>query len=157
MSTNKEIFDQFTNTIVPELQKVSGSFFGKSIEVESNENSMTIYASPFISVLWNGRKPTSFGAKSGNPTLQKSILSWINNKGIGGKANKDGKIPTSEQLSWAISKSIHLNGTKLYQEIKAGRQPKNIFDTILTSNRIDNLLSLIGQRYFVQITNIVKQ
>jgi hypothetical protein len=153
MSTNKEIFDQFTNTIVPELQKVSGSFFGKSIEVESNENSMTIYASPFISVLWNGRKPTSFGAKSGNPTLQKSILSWINNKGIGGKTNKDGKIPTSEQLSWAISKSIHLNGTKLYQQ--GGKQ--NIFDTILTSNRIDNLLSLISDKYYIQITNIVKQ
>ena len=152
MSTNKEIFDQFTNRIVPELQKVAGSFFGKSIEVESNENSMTIYASPFISVLWNGRKPTSFGAKKGNPTLQKSILSWINNKGIGGKANKDGKIPTSEQLSWAISKSIHLNGTKLYQQ--GGKQ--NIFDTILTSNRIDNLLSLLADKYYMQIINITK-
>jgi hypothetical protein len=152
MSTNKEIFDQFTNTIVPELQKVSGSFFGKSIEVETTEEKLTIYASPFISVLWKGRKPTSFGAKKGNPTLQKSILDWINKKGIGGKANKDGNVPTSEQLSWAISKSIHLNGTKLYQQ--GGKQ--NIFDTILTPNRIDNLLSLIADKYYTQIISIVK-
>jgi len=152
MSTNKEIFDQFTNTIVPELQKVSGSFFGKSIEVETTENSMTIYASPFISVLWKGRKPTSMGAKTGNPTLQKSILDWINKKGISGKANKSGNVPTSEQLSWAISKSIHLYGTKLYQQ--GGKQ--NIFDTILTPNRIDNLLSLIADKYYTQIISIVK-
>lgn len=150
MSTNKEIFDQFTNTIVPELQKVSGSFFGKSIEVETTENSMTIYASPFISVLWNGRKPTSFGAKTGSPTLQQAILSWIKKKGISGRANKAGNVPTSEQLSWAISKSIHLYGTKLYQQ--GGKQ--NIFDTILTPNRIDNLLSLIADKYYTQITNI---
>lgn len=150
MSTNKEIFDQFTNTIIPELKKVSGSL-GSTMYAENTENSLTIYASPFISVLWNGRKPTSFGAKSGSPTLQKAILSWIKNKGITGKANKQGNVPTSEQLSWGISKSIHLNGTKLYQQ---GGKP-NIFEPILTSNRIDNLLNLIGQRYYVQITNIV--
>jgi hypothetical protein len=151
MSTNKEIFDQFTNTIIPELKKVSGSL-GSTMYAENTENSLTIYASPFISVLWNGRKPTSMGAKTGNPTLQKSILDWINKKGIGGKANKDGNVPTSEQLSWAISKSIHLHGTKLYQQ--GGKQ--NIFDTILTSNRIDNLLSLIADKYYTQIISIVK-
>jgi hypothetical protein len=149
MSTNKEIFDQFTNTIIPELKKVSGSL-GSTMYAENTENSMTIYASPFISVLWNGRKPTSMGAKTGSPTLQQAILSWIKKKGISGKANAQGNVPTSEQLSWGISKSIHLNGTKLDQQ--GGKQ--NIFEPILTRNRIDNLLNLIGQRYYVQITNI---
>jgi hypothetical protein len=155
MSTNKEIFDQFTNTIIPELKKVSGSL-GSTMYADNTENSLTIYASPFISVLWKGRKPTSSGAKTGSPTLQQAILSWIKKKGISGKANEKGNVPTSEQLSWMMSKSIHLNGTKLYQEIKAGKQPKNIFEPILTDNRIDNLVNLIGQRYYVQITNIVK-
>lgn len=150
MSTNKEIFDQFTNTIIPELKKVSGSL-GSTMYAENTENSLTIYASPFISVLWKGRRPTSSGAKTGSPTLQKSILSWIKKKGITGKANKQGNVPTSEQLSWGISKSIHLNGTRLYQQ--GGKS--NIFEPILTTNRIDNLLNLIGQRYYVQITNIV--
>jgi len=150
MPTNKEIFDQFTNTIIPELKKVSGSL-GSTMYAENTENSMTIYASPFISVLWNGRKPTSMGAKTGSPTLQQAILSWIKKKGISGKANAQGNVPTEEQLSWGISKSIHLNGTKLYQQ--GGKQ--NIFELILTTNRIDNLLNLIGQRYYVQITNII--
>jgi hypothetical protein len=152
MSTNKEIFDQFTNTIIPELKKVSGSL-GSTMYADNTENSLTIYASPFISVLWKGRKPTSSGAKTGSPTLQQAILSWIKKKGISGKANAQGNVPTSEQLSWGISKSIHLNGTKLYQQ--GGKQ--NIFEPILTDNRIDNLVNLIGQRYYVQITNIVKQ
>ena len=152
MLTNKEIFDQFTNKIIPELKKVSGSL-GSTMYAENTENSLTIYASPFISVLWNGRRPTSFGAKSGTPTLQQAILSWIKKKGITGKANKQGNIPTSEQLSWGISKSIHMHGTRLYQQ--GGKT--NIFEPILTSNRIDNLLNLIGQQYYVQITNIVSQ
>ena len=150
MLTNKEIFDQFTNTIIPELKKVSGSL-GSTMYAENTENSLTIYASPFISVLWKGRKPTSFGAKTGSPTLQQAILSWIKKKGITGKANKQGNVPTEEQLSWGISKSIHMHGTRLYQQ--GGKQ--NIFEPILTSNRIDNLLNLIGQRYYVQITNII--
>ena len=152
MSTNKEIFDQFTNTIIPELKKVSGSL-GSTMYAENTENSLTIYASPFISVLWKGRKPTSMGAKTGTPTLQQAILSWIKKKGITGKANAQGNVPTEEQLSWGISKSIHLNGTRLYQQ--GGKT--NIFEPILTSNRIDNLLNLIGQQYYVQITNIVSQ
>lgn len=149
MVTNKEIFDQFTNTIIPELKKVSGSL-GSTMYAENTENSLTIYASPFISVLWKGRKPTSMGAKTGTPTLQQAILSWIKKKGITGKANAQGNVPTEEQLSWGISKSIHMHGTKLYQQ--GGKT--NIFEPILTSNRIDNLLNLIGQRYYVQITNI---
>ena len=41
MSTNKEIFDQFTNTIIPELKKVSGSL-GSTMYAENTENSLTI-------------------------------------------------------------------------------------------------------------------
>jgi hypothetical protein len=151
VTSNKEIFDQFVNIVIPELQKVSGSF-GKTIEVETTENSMTIYASPFIRVLIDGRKPTSFGAKKGNPTLQQAILDWIDRKNITPYAKADGNIPTKEQLSWIISKSIHLYGTKLYQ--RGGGN--NIFDSILTANRIDNLLSLMSQKYYTQITSIVK-
>lgn len=148
--SNKEIFKQFTETIIPELQKVSGRF-ANSIESEYTEESLTISASPFIRVLIDGRKPTSSGARKGNPTLQQIIRKWIDEKGITPKAKSNGVIPTKEQLSWAISKSIHVNGTLLWQ--RGGGN--NIFDPILTSTRINNLLNLLANQYYVSIQNIV--
>jgi hypothetical protein len=148
--TNEEIFKQFTDTIIPELQKVSGRF-ASSIESEYTDDTLTISASPFIRVLIDGRKPTSANARTGSPTLQQIIRKWIDEKGITPKAKKNGIIPTKEQLSWAISKSIHVNGTLLWQ--RGGGN--NIFDPILTPQRINYLLNLLANQYYVSIENIV--
>jgi hypothetical protein len=53
-----------------------------------------------------------------------------------------------------ISKSIHKYGTKLYQDIQNGATPNNIFDTIITTERIDNLLNLLSERFIVEIKAI---
>ena len=148
--TNEEIFKQFSETIIPEPQKVSGRF-ANSIESEYTEDTLTISASPFIRVLIDGRKPTSANARTGSPTLQQIIRKWIDEKGITPKAKTNGIIPTKEQLSWAISKSIHVNGTLLWQ--RGGGN--NIFDPILTPQRINNLLNLLANQYYVSIENIV--
>ena len=148
--TNEEIFKQFSETIIPELQKVSGRF-ASSITSDYSEDTLTISASPFIRVLIDGRRPTSAGARTGNPTLQQIIRKWIDEKGITPKAKANGIIPTKDQLSWAISKSIHVNGTLLWQ--RGGGN--NIFDSILTSQRINNLLNLLANQYYVSTYNIV--
>ena len=147
---NKEIFKQFTDEIIPQLQKVSKRF-ANSITSEYNEESLTISASPFIRVLIDGRPPTRPNAPKGNPTLQQIIRKWIDEKNISPRANQNGIIPTKEQLSWAISKSIHVNGDLLWQ--RGGGN--NIFDSILTSERINNLLNLLAKQYYVSIYNIV--
>lgn len=148
--TNEEIFKQFSETIIPELQKVSGRF-ASSITSDYSEDTLTISASPFIRVLIDGRKPTSANARTGSPTLQQIIRKWIDEKGITPKAKANGIIPTKDQLSWAISKSIHVNGTLLWQ--RGGGN--NIFDSILTSQRINNLLNLLANQYYVSTYNIV--
>lgn len=147
--TDKEILQQFADALVPELKSVSGRF-APSIESEVTDTSMTIYASPYIRVLIDGRGPTRTGASKGSPTLQQIIRAWIDQKSITPRANANGIIPTLDQLSWAISKSIHAKGTLLYQ--RGGGN--NIYDTIITKSRIDNLVSLIGQKYFTQIQTI---
>ena len=147
--TDKEILQQFADALVPELKSVSGRF-APSIESEVTETSITIYASPYIRVLIDGRGPTGPGASKGSPTLQQIIRAWIDQKSITPRANASGIIPTLDQLSWAISKSIHAKGTLLYQ--RGGGN--NIYDTIITKSRIDNLVSLIGQKYFTQIQTI---
>ena len=153
MSANKEILEQFAKDILPELQGVSKGF-APSISYEVGEDFLLITASPYIRVLIDGRAPTREGAKKGSPTLQEAILSWIERHSITPRANKDGKIPTQEQLSWMISKSIHKYGTKLYQDIQNGATPNNIFDTIITTERIDNLLNLLTERFIVEIKAI---
>ena len=149
LSANKEILEQFAKEILPELQGVSKGF-APSISYEVGDDFLLITASPYIRVLIDGRAPTREGAKKGSPTLQEAILSWIERHSITPRANKDGKIPTQEQLSWMISKSIHKYGTKLYQQGGGN----NIFDTIITTERIDNLLNLLTERFIVEIKAI---
>jgi hypothetical protein len=147
--TNSEILQQFANVIVPEMKAVSKRF-ADSIEAEVTDTSLVITASPYINVLIDGRPPTSAGAKRGNPTLQQIIRKWIDDKGITPRIDKSGRLPTKDQLSWAISKSIHLYGDRLYQ--RGGGN--NIYDSIITPQRIDNLLSLLADQYYTIIKSI---
>lgn len=149
--TDKDILLQFSQSLVPELQAVSGRF-AESIESEVTNESLTISASPFIRTLIDGRGPTSSGAPKGDPTLQEIILDWIKSKNISPYPDKKGNVPTIEQLSWKISKSIHIHGTLLYQ--RGGGN--NIFDAIITEARIQNLMNLLGKNYQSQIISIVK-
>lgn len=149
MRTNKEILQQFADVIVPEMKAVSKRF-ADSIEAEVTETSLVITASPYINVLIDGRGPTRAGAPKGNPTLQQIIRKWIDDKGITPRVDKSGRLPTKDQLSWAISKSIHLYGDRLYQ--RGGGN--NIYDSIITPQRIDNLLSLLADQYYTIIKSI---
>lgn len=147
MSSLKEIFQRFIDEVEPQIKQVVGSF-APTIESEVKDYSFTIYASPYIRVLIDGRKPTREGAAKGNPTLQMVILDWIRRKSI----QPDKPNMTQEGLSWAISKSIHKRGTLLYQRGGGNR----IFDNILTVDREEKLLSLISDFYYTQITTIAR-
>lgn len=147
MSSLKEIFQRFIDEVEPQIKQVVGSF-APTIESEVKDYSFTIYASPYIRVLIDGRKPTREGAAKGNPTLQMVILDWIRRKSI----QPDKPNMTQEGLSWAISKSIHKRGTLLYQRGGGNR----IFDNILTVDKEEKLLSLISDFYYTQITTIAR-
>lgn len=148
MTTNAEIFKQFADNVLPELRKAARRF-ADSVEPEYDEKHLTIFASPYISVLIDGRPPTRSGARTGSPTLQQIIRKWIDEKSIIPR-EKNGVVPTLDQLSWAISKSIHTKGDLLYQ--RGGGA--NVFDTIITENRLNNVLNLLGEKYFTQISAI---
>jgi len=152
MLSNREIFQQFADKVIPELQKFSKRF-ANSIESEVTNNELKILASPFIRTLIDGRRPTSPNAKTGNPTLQQIIRDWIDEKSIVPKVDKNGNIPTKDQLSWAISKSIHVKGDLLYR--RGGGN--NIFDSILTPQRIEDLLTLLSNRFYTEVISIVKK
>lgn len=58
----------------------------------------------------NGRKPTRTNTPS-NPTLQKSLETWIVNKGIQLGNVKD-RRQAIKSLAYVIARKIHRNGTK---------------------------------------------
>ena len=147
MSSLTDIFNKFINEVEPEIKAVVGSF-APTIEskIKDNDKGFQILASPYIRVLIDGRAPTKEGATKGNPTLQQAILAWIERHSIQPKL----ATMSQESLSWAISKSIHKKGTKLYQKGGGNR----IFDPILTTERENKLLSLISDEYFKRIVTI---
>lgn len=148
--TDKMILGQFAQSVVPQLASVAGNSFGSTIDYHFEDDALIIDASAFISVLWTGRKPTKQGAPKGSPTLQQNILQWLRVKGIQPKSKTESsKADPLVSMSWAISKSIHLHGTLLYQQ---GGKP-NPFDAILTQSRIDSLLTLFDESYRKRITS----
>lgn len=57
----------------------------------------------------DGRGPTKNG---GNGELRRNILEWIRVKPVLPTPDKNGKLPTPEQLAYLISRKIHLEGTE---------------------------------------------
>ena len=149
MAETIEIFKQFAEKVIPELQAVSKRF-ADSIGAEITEKEIVIYASPYISVLIDGRAPTDPNAEKGSPTLQQILRKWIDDRSIVPRPSPSGIVPTLDQLSWMMSNSMHMHGDLLYQ--RGGGN--NIFDPILTEDRIDSLLSLIGDEYFNEVQSI---
>lgn len=147
-----EILRQFAETVVSELQAVVGSF-APSVRYGIGGNALVIDGHPHIGVLNYGRGPTRSGAQSSGKPLRELILEWINRHSIQPR-NDDPERPMSkETLAFIISRSIHRNGTRLYQEIKRGAKPRDVFGNILTQDRIDNLLSLLSGEYEQRVVN----
>ena len=143
---DREILEQFARQVVPELQAISTSF-GPTIRYGIGGTGLLIDGHPHIGVLMYGRGPTTSAAVRGNPPLHELILDWINRKNIRPKNEDPNKPMSSESLAFLITRSIHRNGTRLYQEIKRGAAPRDVFGVVLTKDRIDNLLKLLSDNY----------
>jgi hypothetical protein len=152
----RQIFEFFSANLIPEIQSVSKRF-APSIEPKFTETDTSfiyeVLANQHIITLIDGRKPTSPTAKRGNPTLQQILYNWIKEKGIIPRPNDKGNIPTLEQLSWMMSNSMHKKGDLLYQ--RGGGN--NIFENIITTQKITNFTSTIENYYLSRIeSEIIK-
>lgn len=125
----------------------AGGETSKSLESVQADNRVTVSGRPFIYAVETGRGPTRRG-NQGGPTLQKQILDWI-------KTGKPGISENIEGASWAISKFIHKNGTKLFRE--GGR--KDIITPAISNERVDALVEDLAEVEFKyvgeQIDNIL--
>jgi len=145
---SKEIIKQFGEQLVNDIKKALPKATGKtvaSVKIDYTDDGFTITGNASIGALVNGRKPTKSGAKKGSPTLQESILEWVQALSIQPREES----MTQLQLSWAISNSIHRKGT-------IGRP--DMFDDVLNSNRFDSLAkTLLNEQTTVISSQILKQ
>jgi len=145
---SKEIIKQFGEQLVNDIKKALPKATGKtvaSVKIDYTDDGFTITGNASIGALVNGRKPTKSGAKKGSPTLQESILEWVQALSIQPREES----MTQLQLSWAISNSIHRKGT-------IGRP--DMFDDVLNSNRFDSLAkTLLNEQSTVISSQILKQ
>ena len=145
---SKEIIKQFGDKLVDDVKKALPKASGKtaaSVKIDYTDDGFTITGNASIGALVNGRKPTKSGAKKGSPTLQQSILEWVQALSI--QPREEGM--TQLQLSWAISNSIHRKGT-------IGRP--DMFDDVLNSNRFDSLAkTLLNEQTTVISSQILSQ
>lgn len=146
MSLTSDILTAIGEPLVAELKAKTPSRSGRtrdSIIMEVTDISLSIYGASYIGVFETGRGPTKSSTPS-SPTLQQSILQWIERASITPE-ERNGKTPTTEQLSWAIANHIHKNGNMLYQTLAGGKT--DYFDSVFTPERVDSYLKLFADRY----------
>ena len=130
---SKNIIKKFGNKLTEDIKKAIPKGTGEtaaSVYIEYTATGFIIRGGAQIGAIIDGRKPTSAGAKKGNPTVQQSVLKWIRAKGIRPKESS----MTDVSLSWAISNSIHKNGYK-------GKG--NIFKNVITAAKISSLTAAL--------------
>lgn len=145
---DRNILNEFANKLMPDLQKASKRF-APSIESKIDDTGLEITASEHIWTLVYGRKPTRKGVSAGSPSVRELLLDWINEKGITPQANDKGKVPTLLQLSYAMSRTIHVHGDSLF---RSGKK-RDIFGAIFAQYRFDELFSKLEQNYFKSVND----
>ena len=145
---SKDIIKQFGNNLLKDMKAAVPSATGKtrdSLNIEFTKTGFIIIGGAQIGAIIDGRKPTSAGAKKGNPTVRESILEWIKAKGIQPKESG----MSQETLAFIISRSIHKNGYP-------GKG--NIFKSVITASRISSLTeTLIRNETLLIQSNLIKE
>lgn len=145
---SKDIIKQFGNNLLKDMKAAVPSATGKtrdSLNIEFTKTGFIIRGGAQIGAIIDGRKPTSAGAKKGNPTVRESVLEWIKAKGIQPKESG----MSQETLAFIISRSIHKNGYP-------GKG--NIFKSVITASRISSLTeTLIRNETLLIQSNLIKE
>lgn len=122
------ILTQTGQSVVQQIQANTPKATGKTaasvhylVGEENNKITFQIKAAPWFKVMETGRGPTRAGAPAGSPTLVEQIKAWLGSSDQG--------------AAYAIAKSIHNKGTKLFQE--GGRL--DVYSNVIDRPFIDKL------------------
>lgn len=132
-----EIRDNLSNTGTTASGKTARSL-KYEVTTQGDKTTLRIIGKPFFTVVETGRKPTPEYVKPSRQFVA-SIRDWLNAKG------------GDEGAAYAIAKSIHQKGTKLYRD--GGRT--DIFSNVINDSLIDkisqDLLSKFAEEFLQNI------
>ena len=120
----QEVKDRYRENLLDNGHYATGNLSNpQNIECLVTYNNATFSVSLRLQDYWQsiekGRPPTK---NKGDGSLRRAILEWINVKRILPHPDKNGNLPTPQQLAYLISRSIHKYGTKSYRETKNGSE-----------------------------------
>lgn len=126
--------------------KCTVKIMGQYLKVEFN-------AAEYYKWLENGRPPTRNG---GDGSVRRKILEWVKIKGITGRPDPDsGRLPTQEQLAYAITNKIHQYGYRGGNYLKETRD--ELGEGFILSALQDALQRDFEEAYEVKIFNDINK
>lgn len=110
--------NEYQDNLIRSDRVASGKLLN-SIEYTITDKKGTYVVSLKLQDYWKwiegGRPPTTGG---GNGDLRRAILDWIKVKPVLPRADKNGKLPTPQQLAYLISRKIHNEGYEGTQDLR---------------------------------------
>ena len=133
----------------PKRTQSSSLYNNITSEIEYDTEGFPISFNIFMEDYWvwvdEGRKPGANGAK-GSTTLKNSIKNWILTKPVNWQPAANGKIPTLDQKTYLITRSIVTKGTE-----------GTDFTTLATTKTLNEAIELFGDAYAEQIQEFLDQ
>lgn len=142
--------NQIDQEILKFLNEVKGGISGKvsskvaaSLEIKSEPGIYKLLGWEWIFKAYEtGRGPTVNSA-AGSPTLQESLVKWLQGKGH--------SLKEATGLSWNLSERIHEKGTLLFKNPKTG-----FLTDFFNESKLNNLSNRIGIVWKSEILNELK-
>lgn len=106
------IRDEYKDNLEKNNRRATGQLItsiNTKIVVDGNTFEIELQLADYWRYIEEGRNPTTATTPS-TPTLQECILDWIRVKQILPHPDKNGKLPTEEELSYMIADKIHREG-----------------------------------------------
>jgi len=156
MSVQRDLLLKLAETMSVQLRKniepmkASGRT-ADSITAKATDDTAEVWALENIGALEYGRKPTSSGATTGNPTLLEQIKEWMTYKTA--FSSLQGK--EKDSVAYAITKKIHSKGTMLYngKDFYGNSKPTGVISSVLEDLNYDQLLRDVTAYYGVVFTS----
>ncbi|MGD2113431.1 MAG: hypothetical protein PVG07_00150 [Acidobacteriota bacterium] len=144
--TDQEVIKEEIDAILSDIltvyeqsgRKASGQF-AEGLEAIYSPYQATIRGYVYLA----GRGKTKKKGKAGEPTLQQSILKWLQVKGI--KAIE--RNISQKSLAFLIARKIHEEGTNPSEWLR-------IYEQVITPERIDRIIDRVSQ---LNVNRIITQ
>lgn len=142
------LFNQYQQQLIQADAVASGALLNGKWDIEQDDKHLALIFNlqDYWKTIEYGRQPTK---NAGDGTVRQKIKQWIITKGIQIKPKENGKIPSVDSVSFAITKKIH----------KEGYKAKHPLEKALNQNKalINEFVELSAQMFDTEIATEINE